>query len=85
MPNIMLNLQYKCMIHNYIIVILTKDTANTVVKEMDSAAPGIHDPSVLTMQQEHGSTPLWDAQVRCPIVMICILLMITYDLFKCLY
>ena len=66
------------MIHNYIIVILTKVTANTVVKEMDPAAPGPLDLSVLTMQHEHRSTPLWDAQVRCTIVMICILVMITY-------
>ena len=57
----MLNLPHKCMKHNYIIVILTKVTANTVVKEMDLAAPRPQDPSVLTMQQEHRSTPLWDA------------------------
>ena len=49
MPNIMLNLQHKCMIHSYIIVILTKVTVNTVVKEMDLAAPRPQDPSVLTM------------------------------------
>ena len=74
----MLNLQHKCMIHNYIIGILTKITVNTVVEEMDTTAPGSQDLSVLTMQQEHRSTPLWDAQVSCTIVVICILLMITY-------
>ena len=58
------------MIHNYIIVILTKVTANTVVKEMDPAAPGPLDTSVLTIQQEHRSTTLWDAQVKCTIIMI---------------
>ena len=59
-------------------VILTKVTANAVVQEMDPAAPGPQDSNVLTMQQEHISTPLWDAQVRCPILMIFILLIITY-------
>ncbi|XP_057544263.1 serine/threonine-protein phosphatase 7 long form homolog isoform X2 [Amaranthus tricolor] len=34
-----------------------------LVKEMDPAAPGPQDPSVLTMQQEHRSTPFWDAQM----------------------
>ncbi|XP_057548094.1 serine/threonine-protein phosphatase 7 long form homolog [Amaranthus tricolor] len=43
--------------------ILTKITVNTVVEEMDTTAPGSQDLSVLTMQQEHRSTPLWDAQV----------------------
>ena len=66
------------MIHNYIIVILTKASANTAVEEMDPAASGPLDPSVLTMQHEHMSTPLWDSQVRCTIVMICILQMLTY-------
>ena len=54
----MLNLQHKCVIHNYIIGILTKITANTIVDEMDPAVPGPQDPSVLTMQQKHRSTPL---------------------------
>ena len=71
-------IQHKCMIHNYIIGILTKITAKTVVEKMDPAAPRPQDPSVLTMQQKHWSTPLWDAQVSCTIVVICILLMITY-------
>ena len=58
LQNIILNLRYKCMIHNYIIVILTKVTANAIVQEMDLAAPEPQDSSVLTMQQEHRSTPL---------------------------
>ena len=66
------------MIHNYIIVILTKVTTNIVVQEMDPAAPGPQDPSVLAMQEEHRSTPLWDAQVSILLCIICILLMITY-------
>ena len=65
------------MIHNHIIIILTKANSNNVVEEMDPAAPGPLDPSVLTMQHEHRSTPLWDAQVKSTIVVICILLMLT--------
>ena len=66
------------MIHNYIIVILTKVTVNIVVQEMDPAALGPQDSSVLTMQEGHRSTLLWDAQVSILFCIICILLMITY-------
>lgn len=36
--------------------------------EMDPAAPGPHDPSVLTMQADHRSSVLWDVQVKYTLV-----------------
>ena len=60
------------------IIILTKVTVNAVIQEMDPAASGPQDPTVLTMQEENRSTPLWDAQVSILFCIICILLMITW-------
>ena len=55
--------------------ILTKVTINTVVQKMDPTAPGPQDPSVLTMQEEHRSTPLWDADVSIMFCINCTLIM----------
>ena len=41
---------------------------DTIEMEADAAAPGPHDPSVLTMQAEHRSSVLWDAQVKYTLV-----------------
>ena len=47
------------MMNKYIVIPLTY-TVNTIVEEMDPVAPGPQDLSVLTIQEEHRSTPLWD-------------------------
>ena len=59
----------------WVMVIITKVTVNIVVQKMDPAAPGPQDPSVLTMKEEHRSTPLWDVEVRIMFCINCTLIM----------